>query len=83
MDKLNKLKEETQQREAIKALFGDDNETLTVVNKLLEKGRAGYAEVVRKMQEQADLNERVEAQLGTLTNLWDAMTGTAKMDLLR
>lgn len=29
------------------------------------------------MNKQASLNKRVEAQLGTLTNLWEAMTGTA------
>ncbi|WP_334473723.1 phage tail tape measure protein [Arsenophonus sp. PmNCSU2021_1] len=77
LDKLNKLKEDTKKREVIKALFGDDNETLSVVNKLLEKGAAGYDEIVSKMRRQADLNRRVEMQLGTLTNLWDAMTGTA------
>lgn len=77
LDKLNKLKEDTTRIDVIKALFGDDNETLTVVNKLLEKGAAGYDEIVSKMRRQADLNQRVKIQLGTLTNLWEAMTGTA------
>jgi len=76
LDKLNKLKEKTKQQEVTKSLFGDDSETLTVVNKLLEKGKTGYDEIVRKMQKQADLNRRVEAQLGTQSNLWEALTGT-------
>lgn len=80
---LDKLKNLTDVRrtEVIKSVFGDDAETLQVVNALLEKGKSGYDEIVRKMQEQADLNRRVEAQLGTLTNLWEAMTGTAKNGL--
>ncbi|QMI05815.1 phage tail tape measure protein [Citrobacter sp. RHB25-C09] len=58
-------------------IFGDDAETLQVVNALIDKGKDGYDEVVKKMQKQANLNQRVEAQLGTLTNLWEALTGTA------
>ncbi|CAH6580175.1 hypothetical protein AI2935V1_1765 [Citrobacter freundii] len=61
----------------LKALFGDDAETLQVVNALIDKGKDGYDQVQQKMNKQASLNRRVEAQLGTLANLWEAMTGTA------
>ena len=61
----------------MKALFGDDAETLQVVNALIDKGKDGYDQVQQKMNSQANLNSRVQAQLGTLTNLWEAMTGTA------
>ena len=61
----------------LKALFGDDAETLQVVNALIDKGKDGYDQVQQKMNQQASLNKRVEAQLGTLANLWEAMTGTA------
>ena len=61
----------------LKALFGDEAETLQVVNALIDKGKDGYDQVQQKMNQQASLNKRVEAQLGTLANLWEAMTGTA------
>ncbi|NCH69224.1 phage tail tape measure protein [Cronobacter sakazakii] len=62
---------------ALKALFGDDAETLQVVNALIDKGKEGYDQILQKMEKQASLNKRVDAQLGTLANLWDALTGTA------
>ncbi|HDK1404445.1 TPA: phage tail tape measure protein, partial [Escherichia coli] len=60
-----------------KAIFGDDAETLQVVNALIDKGKDGYDQIQQKMNKQASLNKRVQAQLGTLSNLWEAMTGTA------
>ncbi|HZH44271.1 MAG TPA: phage tail tape measure protein [Lysobacter sp.] len=76
---LQKLKGlNTQDRLAvIKKLFGDDAETLQVVSLLIDKGKAGYEEVQRKMAAQASLQQRVNSQLGTLKNLWEAATGTA------
>ncbi|WP_413784549.1 phage tail tape measure protein [Escherichia coli] len=61
----------------LKAIFGDDAETLQVVNALIDKGKDGYDQIQQKMNKQASLNKRVQAQLGTLSNLWEAMTGTA------
>ncbi|EEU9358506.1 TPA: phage tail tape measure protein [Escherichia coli] len=61
----------------LKAIFGDDAETLQVVNALIDKGKDGYDQNQQKMNKQASLNKRVQAQLGTLSNLWEAMTGTA------
>lgn len=74
--KLRKLTD-TDKTSVLKTLFGDDAETLQVVNTLIDKGKDGYDQVQQKMNKQASLNKRVEAQLGTLTNLWEAMTGTA------
>ncbi|HDC8692429.1 TPA: phage tail tape measure protein [Escherichia coli] len=61
----------------LKAIFGDDAEPLQVVNALIDKGKDGYDQIQQKMNKQASLNKRVQAQLGTLSNLWEAMTGTA------
>lgn len=76
---LHKLQSLTSQQRTtiIKQIFGDDAETLQVVNALIDKGRSGYDEIQQKMARQASLQQRVGAQLGTLKNLWDAMTGTA------
>lgn len=67
----------TQKRTSvIKELFGDDAETLDVLNVFLSKGIDGYKEVVGKMQAQADLRKRVDLQLGTLSNVVEAAQGT-------
>ncbi|MFZ5256845.1 phage tail tape measure protein [Enterobacter roggenkampii] len=76
LSKLRKLTD-VKRTGVLKALFGDDAETLQVVNALIDKGKDGYDQVQQKMNQQASLNKRVEAQLGTLVNLWEAMTGTA------
>lgn len=67
----------TQQRlAALKEAFGDDAETLQALTLIIEKGKDGYDDVARRMQAQADIQTRVNAQLGTLKNLWDAAAGT-------
>lgn len=76
LSKLRKLTD-VKRTGVLKALFGDDAETLQVVNALIDKGKDGYDQIQNKMNRQASLNKRVDAQLNTLTNLWDAMTGTA------
>ena len=76
LQKLQKLNSQ-QKSTIIKTIFGDDAETLQVINALIDKGKTGYDEVAQKMTRQASLQQRVGAQLGTLQNLWDAMTGTA------
>ncbi|WP_158935292.1 phage tail tape measure protein [Burkholderia sp. S171] len=60
----------------MKTIFGDDAETLQVISLMIEKGKAGYDEVQGKMSAQASLQERVNKQLGTLSNLWEAAGGT-------
>lgn len=75
---LGKLKGLTTQKRlsVLKEVFGDDAETLQVISLLMEKGVAGYREVQGKMNAQASLQERVNKQLGTLKNLWEAAGGT-------
>ncbi|PKA79032.1 TP901 family phage tail tape measure protein [Pseudomonas tolaasii NCPPB 2192] len=60
----------------ISKLFGDDAETMTTLNTMMNKGLAGYQEVQQKMQSQADLRTRVNEQLGTLTNVMEAAEGS-------
>ncbi|WP_312589474.1 phage tail tape measure protein [Comamonas terrigena] len=74
--KLNDLSTE-RRLEVMKDLFGDDSETITVLNLLISKGKAGYDEVVEKMGDQADLQTRVNEQLGTFTNVVEAAQGSA------
>lgn len=59
----------------LKAIFGDNAETLQALNTMIEKGQAGYNEFAVKLQNQASLQQRIDATLGTVTNLWDAASG--------
>lgn len=61
---------------AIKATFGDDAETLQVLNLMIEKGASGYAEMLAKLEKQANIQERLEKQKKTLTALWETASGT-------
>lgn len=60
----------------IKDIYGDDAEVTQIVSLLIEKGKSGYEEMLQKMADQAAIQDRVNAQLGTLKNLWEAATGT-------
>ncbi|MDO4657073.1 phage tail tape measure protein [Kingella sp. (in: b-proteobacteria)] len=73
--KLQKLNTE-QRLKVLKGIFGDDAETLQALNTMISKGQEGYNEFAAKMEAQASLNQRVNEQLATLSNLWDAATGT-------
>ena len=75
---LEKLKSLTTEKRLgiLQKIFGDDAETLQALNTMIEKGKTGYEEFAKKMEAQASLNQRVNEQLGTLTNLWDAASGT-------
>ncbi|MGF6590718.1 phage tail tape measure protein [Pseudomonas sp. 2835] len=75
IEKLKVLNDEDRTT-VIKDLFGDDSETLTVLNTMMNKGIAGYQEVQQKLQNQADLRTRVNEQLGTLTNTIEAAQGS-------
>lgn len=77
-EQLSQLKNlDTQTRLAVmKKLFGDDAETLQAVGLMIDKGASGYKETQAKMAAQASIQERVNVQLGTLKNLWDAASGT-------
>lgn len=75
---LEKLKSLTTEKRLgiLQKIFGDDAETMQALNTMIEKGKTGYEEFAKKMEGQASLNQRVNEQLGTLTNLWDAASGT-------
>ncbi|QOD81894.1 phage tail tape measure protein [Chromobacterium haemolyticum] len=75
LDKLKKLTT-ADQLKALKEIFGDDAETLQVLSIMINKGVDGYNDTVDRMAKQADLQRRVNEQLGTLKNLWDAASGT-------
>ncbi|MGX3066648.1 phage tail tape measure protein [Ursidibacter arcticus] len=75
LEKLKGLNDVTRTA-VIKSIFGDDAEVNTVLSSMIEKGKAGYEEFAQKLANQATLNERVNAQLGTLSNIWDSATGT-------
>lgn len=60
----------------LQSIFGDDSETLQALNTMIEKGKEGYDQFGKKLEAQASLRQRVNDQLGTLTNLWDAASGT-------
>ncbi|ADU99018.1 phage tail tape measure protein [Alicycliphilus denitrificans] len=75
LDKLQALTA-VQRTGVIKAIFGDDAETLQVLNTMMAKGMAGYDEVVAKMQAQADLRRRVNEQLQTLGAVAEAAEGS-------
>lgn len=72
IEKLNSV----QRGMVLKELFGDDAETLQVVNTLMGKGMEGYTEMLQKMEKQASLTDRVKAQLGTLANVSEAASGS-------
>ncbi|MGY4638173.1 phage tail tape measure protein [Pseudomonas sp. TE24901] len=59
-----------------KTLFGDDAETMSTLDAMMNKGLAGYREVQQKLQSQADLRTRVNEQLNTLTNVMEAAEGS-------
>ncbi|MDL5599342.1 phage tail tape measure protein [Bacillus subtilis] len=75
VEKLKTLNDEDR-TETIKDLFGDDSETMTTLNTMMNKGLAGYKEVQQKLQNQADLRTRVNEQLSTLTNVMEAAEGS-------
>lgn len=60
----------------LKDAFGDDAETQQVIAVLMNKGIAGYQETVQKMEQQADIQKRIDLKLTTLTQTWEAFTGT-------
>ena len=75
LEKLKKLDTESRNK-IIKQVFGDDAEVNMVLSTIIEKGKAGYEEFAAKMEKQATLRKRVDEQLRTLSNVWEAATGT-------
>lgn len=76
LKKIAAIKSDVARTSIIKELFGDDAETLQAVNTMMTKGSAGYEDFQNRMNAQADLQQRVNEQLNTLKNRWDAATGS-------
>ncbi|MDK9356716.1 phage tail tape measure protein [Lelliottia wanjuensis] len=76
MEKLKQLDPVTFAK-VIKKGWGEDAETQQALQVVMNKGLKGYKATQKAMASQADLHQRVEASLGTLSNMWDAMTGSA------
>ncbi|WP_019044048.1 phage tail tape measure protein [Comamonas testosteroni] len=76
LEKLKKLGEnDILKTEVFKELFGTDKENRQVLNNFIAKGYDGYKETVAKMDAQASLQQRVNEQLGTLSNVMEAAQG--------
>ena len=75
LEKLKNL-DDTTRMGVIADLVGGSNEAQAVVSALMAQGRQGMEEQKKRLQEQASLSERVNRLLGTLSNMWDAVSGT-------
>lgn len=60
----------------VNALTGGGQDA-QMLQTLISNGVEGFNKMSNAMAKQADLNDKVVAQLGTLKNLWEATTGTA------
>ena len=70
LEKMNKL-QPAKLFQKFEKLFGKEHAT-----KAMTIAGGGYAKMAEEMKKQADLNLRVAESLKSLTNLWDAATGT-------
>ncbi|MCX8016712.1 MAG: phage tail tape measure protein [Rhodocyclaceae bacterium] len=59
----------------IRDIFGTGQDAQMVAT-LIDGGTEAYKRMAAQLANKAALNEKVNAQLGTLKNLWDAATGT-------
>ena len=73
----DKLKQFNPQQRAnlVQALLGPGQDA-SFMNTLIDKGISGYNDMIASMSSQATLEQKVEAQLSTLKQLWEAATGT-------
>lgn len=70
LENLNKLAP-SEKLKAFKSLFGAEH-----AGKAAIIAAGGYDQMIKKMAEQANMQQRVNSSLGTLTNLWEAATGS-------
>ena len=77
LEKLRALS--TQGRQTVlELLFGKDAETMRALKPMIEKGRAGYDEMLAKMRAQAAAQLRIKEALGDTKNLWGALLGSVE-----
>ena len=70
IEKLNGL-DPAKKMAAFKNMFGEEH-----AGKALIIAAGGYSEMLKKMELQASLQQRINNSLSTLANLWEAATGT-------
>ena len=77
MVQLDKMKNLTvpQKTSLANALLGGGQDA-SVFTTLIDTGVTGFKAIQAQMNNQASLTQKVEAQLGTLKNTWEATTGT-------
>jgi TP901 family phage tail tape measure protein len=75
LDKLKGMSEQ-QISDVLAPLFGATGQDSQFIKSIAQGGFAAYTQMQARMKDQASLQEKVTAQLGTLKNLWDATTGT-------
>jgi hypothetical protein len=78
MEQFERMKQLSKPRrvELISALVGATGADNQVITTLIDEGMEGYKKMERAQKRQADLNMKVEKQLSSLKNSWDAFTGT-------
>lgn len=74
LDKLKNL-DPIKLNEVLKELTGGGQDQ-QMLAQIVTEGLEGYKKTVADMEKQANLQKRVNAQLGTLANLWEAASGT-------
>lgn len=78
MEKLKVIKEKLGDGAAMNVaneIFGAENVSAAMI--IAEKGSAGFDEAIKKMDEQASMQQRLEEQSKSLSVIWDNLTGTA------
>lgn len=75
LDKLKGMSEQ-QISDVLAPLFGATGQDSQFIKSIAQGGFEAYTQMQARMKDQASLQEKVTAQLGTLKNLWDATTGT-------
>lgn len=77
VQQLDKLRGFTAEQRAsvVNALTGGGQDA-QMLQTLINNGVEGYAKIQSAMEKQANLNEKVNAQLGTLSSIWESTTGT-------
>lgn len=73
LDKLRVLSS-TERFSIVNALAGSGQDA-QILQRLISAGSAGFDELRGKMEIQASLNDKVNKQLGTLSNIWEATSG--------
>lgn len=71
-----------QRKSVIEKLFGSDKEVAETLDALMKAGNTGIAAMKQKLDQQASLQERIKAQLGTLKNVADATGGSVNAFLV-